>query len=136
MFIFFGCNHPVLDPLNKLNDTWKTTSVLFHDFSTLFAKIPRNILLKVFNELIGFCFKGEDGKFISVDGHMIKWAKERRPGFAVFTRSNLKKAVKRLPRNCYFELGNRAFRKIIVITVALDPAPFLANLFLHYYESR
>ena len=45
-----------------------------------------------FNELIGFCFKGE--KSISADGHRTKWAKERRSRVAIFTKSNLKKTAK------------------------------------------
>ena len=51
--------------------------------------------------MIRFYFKGEDGKFISVNGQMIKRAKENRTGFIVFTRNNFKKAVKYLPQNCF-----------------------------------
>ena len=92
--------------------------------------------LKVFNELIDFCFEGGNWKFVSVDGHVAKWAKERRSGVAVFAKSTLKKAVKYLLQNCFCKLGNRIFRQLIGIPMEPDPAPFFANLFPHYYETR
>ena len=119
--------HPVIDPLNKLNGKGKATSISYFDFSTF---------EKVFNELIDFCFEGGNWEFVSVDGHGAKWAKERRSGVAVFAKSTLKKAVKYLLQNCFFKLGNRIFRQVIGIPMDPDPAPFFANLFLHYYETR
>ena len=38
--------------------------------------------------------------------------------------------------NCYFTLGSKTFRQIIGIPMGSDPAPFFANLFLYYYESK
>lgn len=38
--------------------------------------------------------------------------------------------------NCYFTLGKQLFRQVIGIPMGSDPAPFFANLFLYYYESK
>ena len=39
-----------------------------------------------------------------------------------------------LINNSYFYVGKQVFRQKIGIPMGLDPAPFLANLFLAYYE--
>ena len=80
--------------------------------------------------MIDFCFKVEDGEFISVDGQGAKLAEVRRPGFAVFTKSNLKTTVKYLLQSCCFKLGNRTFRKIIEISMDSDHRTFYTYSFL------
>ena len=85
-------NQPVTDALNKLNSRGKITSISSSDFSTLCTKIPLDKILKGLNELIDFCFKEGDGKFISVDGPWAKSEKER-SGFVIFTKNNLKKDI-------------------------------------------
>ena len=59
-----------------------------------------------------------------------------RARFAVFTKSDLKKDVKYLLKTFCFNLGNWIFRQIIEILMRMDLAPFLANIFEHYYEIR
>ena len=80
--------------------------------------------------MIDFCFKVEDGEFISVDGQGAKLAEVRRLGFAVFTKSNLKTTVEYLLQSCCFKLGNRTFRKIIEISMDSDHRTFYTYLFL------
>lgn len=53
----------------------EASSISCFDFSTLYKKIPLDKLLKGFNELVDFCFKGGDRQFIFVDGHGDKWRK-------------------------------------------------------------
>ena len=48
----------------------------------------------------------------------------------------IKEAVKYLLHNCFFHLGNKTFKQVIGIPMGSKPAIFLANLFLHYYESK
>ena len=38
--------------------------------------------------------------------------------------------------NCYFVFGNKIFRQVIGIPMGSDPAAFMGNLFLYYYESK
>ena len=42
--------------------------------------------------------------------------------------------VKRLIDNIYIKVGNKVFRQQVGIPMGTDCAPFLANLFLFYYE--
>ena len=38
--------------------------------------------------------------------------------------------------SCYIEFKGKVYRQHIGIPMGVDPAPFIANLFLHYSESR
>ena len=49
-----------------------------------------------FKELTDFSFKGVNREFISVDGHVAKWTKQRRLQVEFFTYSLFKKALKYL----------------------------------------
>ena len=69
----------------------------------------------------------ENEELIYVNGRGGKLAKERRSGVEVFTKSLLKKAVKYLLENSYFEFRNRTFREIIGILMVSDPAPFFSK---------
>ena len=48
----------------------------------------------------------------------------------------MKDAVSYLLSNYYFTVGPKILCQIIGIPMGSDPAPFFANLFLCYYESR
>ena len=39
-------------------------------------------------------------------------------------------------KNSFFQVRSKIFRQIIGIPMGSDPAPFFANLFLFFYESR
>ena len=38
--------------------------------------------------------------------------------------------------NCYFTIGNLVFKQDIGIPIGSDPAPFGANVFLYFFESK
>ena len=38
--------------------------------------------------------------------------------------------------NAYFLVGNKCYRQVIGIPMGTDPAPFIANLYLHHYEAK
>ena len=59
-------NKPVIDAINGLYKCRKATLVSTFDFSTLYAKLPHNKLLIVFNSLIDFCFDGGESNYITV----------------------------------------------------------------------
>ena len=49
---------------------------------------------------------------------------------------SLIEAVSFLIKNCYFTIGNIVFKQDIGIPMGIDPAPFWANLFLYFFESK
>ena len=48
----------------------------------------------------------------------------------------VKKSIAHLLDNCYFTVGKDIFKQVIGIPMGTDPAPFMANLFLYYYENK
>ena len=86
--------------------------------------------------LIDFCFQGGLNKYICVNKFGAKWRNSYKGYTLWFDKDKLKDAVRFILNNCYFTFGDALFRQIIGIPMGSDPAPFLANLFLYYYESE
>ena len=122
--------------IHKINSRSKARSVMTFDFSTLYTKIPHNKLLYVLNQLVDFCFKGGDKSFIVVSEWGAKWVNSVNDQNVWFDKKRIKSAVKYLLDNCFFKVGNFLFRQRIGIPMGSDPAPFFANLFLYFYESK
>lgn len=78
----------------------------------MYTNIPQDKLFMVGNELIGFCFKGGNGRFIYPTSHGAKWVKERGSSIAVFPKSYLNWAVNCFLQNRYFNLQNMMLGKI------------------------
>ena len=129
-------NQDVLNSLKKLNKRGKASCISTFDFSTLYTKIPHDKLLFVLNELTDVCFNGGNRELISVTKSGARWVTKPSSHGITFTKSTLKEAIKYLMENCFFTLGDRIFRQTIGIPMGSDPAPFMANLFLYYYESN
>ena len=126
-------NLPVIKSLDKINKINAAKTVSTFDFSTLYTNIPHDKLIKVLNHIIDFAFKGKQFQNISVNEFVQpRWCKISK-GF-LFTKESLKKAVQYLIGNSFFTVGDFIFRQKIGIPMGSDPAPFFANLFLHFYE--
>ena len=129
-------NKPVIDAMNGLNKRRKATSVSTFDFSTLYTKLPHNKLLMVLNSLIDFCFDGGESKYITVNNYGARWVKNIKDNVICLNKQQIKDAVAYLLLNCYFTVDPKIFCQIIGIPMGSDPAPFFANLFLYFYESK
>ena len=129
-------NKPITDAINKLNKRNKANSISTFNFSTLYTKLPHNKLLMVLHHLIDFCFDGGENKFIQINKFGARWIREVNNNRICFSKQQMKDAVSYLLSNCYFTVGPKIFCQIIGIPMGSDPAPFFANLFLYYYESR
>ena len=143
MLLLLVCQNFLGDPKQsgnpekfRLNKRGKASCISTFDFSTLYTKIPHDKLLFVLNELIDVCFNGGSRELLSVTKSGARWVTKPSIHGITFTRSTLKEAIKYLMDNCFFTLGDRIFRQIIGIPMGSDPAPFMANLFLYYYESN
>ena len=126
---------PVTQKLDKMNNTNNAKCISTFDFSTLYTKIPHDLLIIVLNEIIDLVFKGNMYTKIGFSEKSIYWT-NKGVGKRVFSKDALKSAVKYLIKQCYFSVGNVIFLQTIGIPMGIDPAPFWANLFLHYYEAN
>ena len=129
-------NQPVIEAIKKLNGRSKANSISTFDFSTLYTNIPHAKLKNVLRELINFCFKGGDKKYIAITKFGATWTNNKHKYNVTFDKPSLKLAINYLLDNCYFNLGNMSFRQVIGIPMGSDPAPFMANLFLYFYENK
>ena len=57
----------MVDRISKINNSKQTKSIRTFDFSTLYTKIPHNLLKDALKEIVDFCFKGEEN-FTQNDG--------------------------------------------------------------------
>ena len=126
---------PVIDKLTKLSSRSAAKNLSTFDFTTLYTKIDHNDLIQVLNSVIDKAFKGGRKKYISFVGKTAFWVGKTRSK-QCFSKSSLKEAVKFLIESCYFTVGNLLVRQTIGIPMGIDPAPFWANLYLHWYEDR
>ena len=129
-------NEPVINSIHRLNSRKKGRCMSTFDFSTLYTKIPHHKLITVLNELVDFCFQGGTKKKIAVTKFGAKWVSKNSKCELTFDKKQIKDGIKYLMDNCQFTLGDKVFQQVIGIPMGSDPAPFMANLFLYYYESR
>ena len=126
---------PVTEKLDKINNKNNAKSISTFDFSTLYTKIPHDLLIQVLSEVIDFVFKGSVRNRIGFSEKSVYWT-NKGVDKRFFTKDTLKAAVVHLISKCYFVIGNTVFIQKIGIPMGIDPAPFWANLFLYHYENN
>ena len=127
---------PIIQSINNLNRRNAAKSLSTFDFSTLYTKIPHDKLKEVLNNIIDFAFKGGTREYIKVYNSTAYWTKTSSRRDNLYTREQIKESLKYLIDNSFFSVGSDIFRQVIGIPMGSDPAPFFANLFLYYYESK
>ena len=128
-------NKPVVDRINKINSKKKAVSIRTFDFSTLYTKIPHDLLKKALFEIVDFVFKGGISKGVYVTDRGAFW-KMPSKGHRMYSKQSIKAVFDFVIDNAFFQVGSKMFRQIIGIPMGSDPAPFIANLFLYVYENR
>jgi len=87
--------------------------------------------------LVDFCFRGCDGRSIVVNNLQAHWDcldGRKTPKCPSYSQNSVKLAISYLVDNSFFKVGKDVFQQVIGIPMGTDPAPFMANLFLYYYE--
>ena len=126
---------PIVEKLNKINNKANAKRISTFDFSTLYTTIPHAMLIKVLSEMIEFVFNSSERNKIGFSSSSVYWTSKGKDKW-FFSKSSLVSAVKFLIEKCYFTVGNLVFKQDIGIPMGIDPAPFWANLFLYYFESK
>ena len=108
-----------LECINKINKRKNAKQISTLDFSTLYTKIPHDILYKV----VDFVFKGGTRDYIIINRQgCAPWSSKKRGHHFVFTKSVLKEAIKFLLHNCFFPIENIIVIQVIGIPMESDPA--------------
>ena len=87
-------------------------------------------------EIVDFCFEGGNSDGIYIENGKAFWRKPKRGEYRTYTKVDIKKVLKFVMNNAYFQVNNQVFQQVIGIPMGSDPAPFIANLFLYFYESK
>ena len=64
------------------------------------------------------------------------WSQSKRKTGRSYCLQEIKSCLKFLLNNSFFQVGSKIFHQVTGIPMGSDLAPFLANLFLSFYESR
>ena len=64
------------------------------------------------------------------------WSQSKSKTGRSYCLQEIKSCLKFLLNNSFFQVGSKIFHQVIGIPMGSDLAPFLANLFLSFYESR
>ena len=126
---------PIVEQLDKMNSKKNAKRISTFDFSILYTTIPHNLLIDVLSEIIDLVFKSNHRNKIGFSSSSVYWTskgKDKR----FFTKASLIQAVTFLIKQCYFTVGNLVLKQDIGIPMGIDPAPFWANLFLYFFESK
>ena len=87
-------------------------------------------------ELINFPFKDGGKEFISINKFRARLTDNQKKFKITSDKSSLKLAINILLNNCFFNFGNLLFQQITGTSMGSDPATFIVNLFLYYYENK
>ena len=109
-------------------------SVKTYDFKTLYTSIPHDKLKDVVYKYIKKVFHEKGKKYIVTSGKSSYFSNRRDNNKVTFTADGLIEQVKFIIDNAYVEFNSQIFRQIIGIPMGTNCGPYLANIFLHFYE--
>ena len=73
---------------------------------------------------------------MSLSNSGARWVTQKNKHSVIIDKIMVKNALKYLMNKCYFTIGDQVFCLKIGIPMRLDPAPFMANIFLFYFEYK
>ena len=137
---FTGINHywiansnaEVLEDIRQVNARRNARNIACFDFSTLYTKIPLEDLKQKLKEIVEKAFKGGTNQYIQVKKSGSKWFHKK--STESVSKEDIFNMIDVIIDNSFFKLGDKCFRQCIGIPMGIDPAPQMANLYLHYYE--
>ncbi len=125
-------NAEILKEIEKVNNRNGARNVDSFDFSTLYTKINLEDLAEKLKHCIRIAFKGGNNQKITVGRYHTKWGNYVK-GHS-YTKEEIFQMVDDIIFNAFFSVGDEVFRQIVGIPMGVDPAPFMANLYLYCYE--
>ena len=125
----------ILLDIDKINNKNGAKSIHTFDFSTLYTKINLTDLNNVLLSVLDKAFKGGTCQYIKISGAEAKFDKGKNKGIS-FTKQECAQMIEYIINNAYFCFGTRVYQQIVGIPMGTDPAPYIANLYLHFYESK
>ena len=117
----------------------KADSICSYDFDTLYTSIPHDKLKYVISRIVDSSFESAGKQFIRVtakNNGVFSDSDRKYKGTYIFDKNSIKDMFKYMIDNCFIVFKGKVYRQSIGIPMGIDPAPFIANLFLHHYENN
>ena len=86
-------NRPVTERIDKCNNAKKAKTVRTFDFSTLYTKIPHHLLKVALEDIVDFCFNGENSNGVYVLNGKAFWRIPKRGDYRTYTQKKVKESV-------------------------------------------
>ena len=115
---------PFFERINTLSNSNKLKSISTWDFSTMYTSIPHSKLKDVIQKILDMILPENECKLA-----IGKFFKKE-----LFHKNEILGIINFLIDNIYIQCGNVVFRQVKGIPMGTNCAPFLANLFLFWYE--
>ena len=133
-------NLPVRESIYRLNSLpTKSCNLSSFDFDTLYTSLPHSQIKQVLSDLVNDSFEYCGKEFIRVSYKKAYFSDcdTKKSGHSIFNKEHVIKLLNFIIDNSYIKYKGKIFRQFIGIPImGIDPAPFMANLFLHFYEFR
>ena len=124
--------------LSKLKDIgYQATSLSSYDFSTLYTTLPHNLIEEKLLDLIEWTFYKKEGKLYLAcnDKKAFFTSTDHYRGYHLWSCQNVCDALIIVSLGQYFiRFGTKLNRQIVGISMGLNCAPLVADLFLFCYE--
>ncbi len=127
-------NAEILKEIEKVNTRNGARNTESFDFSTLYTKINLQDLAEKLKNCIDIAFKGGNNQKITVGRFQSKWGNSSKGNS--YTKEEIFQMVDDIIFNAFFSVGDHVFRQKVGIPMGVDPAPFMANLYLYCYEFK
>ena len=118
----------IVTKLNERNTKNKAKSISAFDFTTLYATILHNLLIRVLSEVIKFVFKNLKLHWLFKTTNLLDIRR-------LWKKKNLIDAISFPIIKYYFNFGNQVFKQEIGISMDADPAPYWVILSI-YFETK
>ena len=125
-------NTEIIQEMENVSRRRGARNVTSFDFSTLYTKINLEDLRSSLKWTVDRAFKGGNNQKITVGKYDTKWG-NRVKGVS-YTKDQIYDMIDDIVMNAYFQVGDVIYRQIIGIPMGIDPAPFMANLYLYKNE--
>ena len=105
-----------------------------YNFSTLYTKLPHNLIKEKLTELIEQIFTKEGSLYLACNDKNAFFTSEQPKRYKLWSCQKMCDALYYLLDNIFIRFGSKLYRQIVGIPMGTNCAPLVADLFLFCYE--
>ena len=126
----------VLDDVRRINERNGARSMEQFDFTTLYTNISQDDLKEKLMSITERAFKGGQNQYIRTNNWRASWTNTQSKDRNVYSKDMIRNMIELIVDGAFFSFGSQVYHQIVGIPMGIDPAPQMANLYLHFYEAQ